>query len=61
MVFTEYLKHGITLLVCFGKAMHYPSTFQVMEPNVFIGYLGGIASVLCSFKDEQYPSNIINP
>jgi len=37
MVFIEYPTQGITLLVGFGRAMQYPSTFQVMEPNVFMG------------------------
>ncbi len=33
-----------------------------MEPNVFMGYLiWGIASVLCSFEHEQYPSNNVDP
>jgi hypothetical protein len=62
MVFTEYPKEGIILLVSVGKAMQYPSTFQVMKAYVFMGQpMKGIVSVLCSFEDEQYPSNIINP
>ncbi len=36
--------------------------FQVMNSNVFIGQpMRGIVNVLCSFEDEQYPSNNINP
>ncbi len=42
--------------------MQYPSTFQVMEPNVFMGQpMKGIVGVLCNFEDEQYPSNNIDP
>ncbi len=42
--------------------MQYPSMFQVMEPNVFMGQpMRGIASVLCSFEDEYYPFNSIDP
>jgi len=37
MVFIEYPTQGIILLVGFGRAMQYLSTFQVMEPNVFMG------------------------
>jgi hypothetical protein len=37
MDFTKYPNQGISLLLDFGKAMQYPSTFQVMEPNVFLG------------------------
>jgi hypothetical protein len=37
MVFLEYPKWGIALLAGFGRAMQYPSTFQIMEPNVFLG------------------------
>jgi hypothetical protein len=62
MVFIEYPKQGITLLVSFGRAMQSPSIFQIMEPNVFPGQrMRGIIGVLCSFDDEQYPSNNINP
>jgi len=32
----QYPKQGIDLFVGFGKALNYPSTFQVMEPNVFM-------------------------
>jgi hypothetical protein len=33
-----------------------------MEPNVFLGKLiWGIVGVLCSFEDEQYPSNSVDP
>jgi hypothetical protein len=33
-----------------------------MEPNVFMGQpMRGIAGVLCSFEDEQHPSNNIDP
>jgi hypothetical protein len=33
-----------------------------MEPNVFLGQpIRGIAGVLCSFEDEHYPSNNIDP
>jgi hypothetical protein len=35
MIFTKYLNQGIALLVGFNRIMHYPSTFQVMEPNAF--------------------------
>jgi hypothetical protein len=50
MVFIEYLKQGIALFVGFGRAMQYPFTFQVMEPNVFMGQpMKGIAGVLCIF------------
>jgi hypothetical protein len=42
--------------------MQYPSTFQVMEPNVFLGQpVKVIADVLCSFEDEHYPSNKYRP
>ncbi len=42
--------------------MQYPSTLQVMEPNVFLGQpMRGIVGVLCSFEDEHYPFNSINP
>jgi hypothetical protein len=42
--------------------MQYPSTFQVMEPNVFLEQpMKGIVGVLCSFEDDHYPSNSINP
>jgi hypothetical protein len=62
MVFIKYPKQGIALLVGFGKAMQYPSTFQVMEPNVFLGPpMKGNGGVLCSFEDKQYPFNSINP
>jgi hypothetical protein len=62
MVFIEYLKQGIALFVGFGKATQYPSTFQVIEPNVFLRQpLEGIVGVLCCFEDEQYPSNSIDP
>jgi hypothetical protein len=57
MVFIEYPKHGIALLVGFGKALQ----FQVMEPNVFIGQrMRGIVGVLCSFEYEHYLSNSKN-
>jgi hypothetical protein len=36
--------------------MRYPSTFQVMEPNVFMGWPRDIVGVLCSFEGEEYPS-----
>jgi len=36
MVFIKYPKQGIALFVGFGKALHYPSTFQVIEPNVLM-------------------------
>jgi hypothetical protein len=59
MVFTKYPKQGIALLASFGRAMQYPSMFQVMEPNVFMGQpMRGIVGVLCSFEDEQYSSII---
>jgi hypothetical protein len=62
MVFIEYPKQGITLLICFGMTMQYPSMFQVMEPNVFMGPLmKGIIGVLCSFEDEQCTFNNIDP
>jgi len=52
-VFIEYPKHGIVLFVGFGKAMQYPSMFQVMEPNVFWGCLAkGNTSALSSFGHE---------
>jgi hypothetical protein len=36
--------------------------FQVMQPNVFMGQpMRDIAGVLCSFEDEHYPSNNIDP
>jgi hypothetical protein len=36
--------------------------FQVMEPNVFLGEpMKNIVGVLCSFEDEHYPSNNIDP
>ncbi len=35
--------------------------FQVMEPNVFWGQPKGIVGVLCSFEDEHYPSNSVDP
>jgi hypothetical protein len=61
MVFTKYPKQGIILLVGFDRAMQYPSTFQVMKANVFLGYLkGGIANVLNSFGHEQHLSNNLN-
>jgi hypothetical protein len=51
MVFHEYPKQGIALLIGFNKAMQYPSTFQIMEPNVFLGQLTkAIVGVLCSFE-----------
>jgi hypothetical protein len=41
--------------------MQYPSTFQIMEPNVFLGQtMKGIVGVLCSFEVEHYPSNSID-
>jgi len=62
MVFIEYPKQGITLLVGFGRAMQYPFTFQVMEPNVFMGQpMKGTSGVLCNFEDEQYLSNSVDP
>jgi hypothetical protein len=34
----------------------------VIKPNVFLGnFIRGIVGVLCSFEDEQYPSNSVNP
>jgi len=36
MLFIEYPKWGIALLVDFAKVKQYPSTFQIMEPNVFL-------------------------
>jgi hypothetical protein len=39
MVFIEYPKQGIVLLLGSTKAMQYPSMFEVMKPNVFLGYL----------------------
>ncbi len=51
MVFIKYPKQGIVLLLGFSKVMHYPSMFQVREPNVFLGYLKGIVGLLCSFED----------
>jgi hypothetical protein len=62
MVFIEYPKHLIALFVGFSKAMPYPSMFQVMEPNVFLGQLmrGSVGVLFCS-EDEQYPSNSIDP
>jgi hypothetical protein len=42
--------------------MQYPFTSEVMEPNVFSGQpMKGIVSVLCSFENEHYPSNSIDP
>jgi hypothetical protein len=42
--------------------MQYLSTFQVMELNVFMGQpMRSIVGVFCSFEDEQYPSNSIDP
>jgi hypothetical protein len=35
--------------------------FQVMEPNVFWGQPRRIGGVLCSFEDEHYPSNSVDP
>jgi len=33
-----------------------------MEPMYFLGQpMRGIVGVLCSFKDEHYPSNSLNP
>ncbi len=62
MVFTKYYKHGIVLLISFSKAMQYLSTFQIMELNVFMGQpMRNIVGILCSFEDEQYPSNNIDP
>jgi len=62
MVFIEYLEQGIALLVGFDRAMQYPFTFQVMEPDVFMGQpMKGIAGVLCNFEDEQYLSNSVDP
>jgi len=62
MMFIEYLEQGIVLFVGFSRAMQYPSTFQVMEPNVFLGQLiKGAIGVLYSFEDEQYPSNNVDP
>jgi hypothetical protein len=58
MVFIEY---PIVLLVGFGRATQYPSMFQVMEPNVFMGqHVKGTTCLLCSFEDEQYPSNSVD-
>ncbi len=49
------------MLVGFGRAMQYPSTFQVMEPNVFLGYVKrGIVGVLNSFGHEHYPSDSLD-
>jgi hypothetical protein len=47
-----------------GRAIHYLSKFgiYVMEPKVFLGKLiRGITNVLCSFEDEQYPFNSVDP
>jgi len=57
MVSTKSLEQGIILPIGFGRVMRYPTTFQVIEPNVFLGQpIRGIANVLCNFEDEQYPS-----
>ncbi len=50
------------MLVGFGRDMQYPSMFQIMEPDVFLQQpMRGIVGILCSFEDEQYLSNSINP
>jgi hypothetical protein len=46
-----------------GLCITLPSLkIYVMEPNVFLGILiRGITSALCSFEDEQYPFNNVDP
>ncbi len=64
MMFPECPKHGIALLLGFGKAMQYPSKFQNIcyGPNVFLRYLTkGITNLLNNFGHELYPSNWVNP
>jgi hypothetical protein len=57
VVFIEYPNQSIALLVDFGRAMQYPSKFQVMEPNVFLGHPEReIVGVLSSFGNEKYSS-----
>ncbi len=58
MLFTEYPKQGIALLVGFGKVMKYPSKFQNICYGVQCIYeiaWRGIAGVLTSFSHEQTP------
>jgi hypothetical protein len=54
-MFIEYPKHGIALLLSFGKVCNTPSSFKkyIMEPNVFLGYPArGIVDVLNNFGHE---------
>jgi hypothetical protein len=56
MVFIEYPKQGIVLLLGFGRVCNTLPSFKktYMEPNVFMGYPSkGIADVLSSFGHEQ--------
>jgi hypothetical protein len=56
MLFTEYPKQGIALLVGFGKVMKYPSKFQKICYGVQCIYgiaWRGIVGVLTSFNYEQ--------